>query len=294
MQHRTIQPPWTSGNPSDHRCEDRHSHAGSRADTCGILRTRALRPAGPRSPSTPTAMPRWPARRSRRTRSASRPRLPISATRKSASPDGRSWRRCGWPGSSPSSRPALPILTRPPQPRYMTSLAAAPGVSDGASPPGPRPAGPPKPDAGGDCPSTTRPPTEAASGPERAMPASSAVRRRRIPVEVEAADKRRVRHAELAQHPLEGPAEPGEAFGVVIRLQHQLDRAVGPERHPAAGEGKILAGQPEVDRVLRDLAIRGRRSPAGGARCRALDLPVIGLAEHLDVPIGYSQCALGP
>ena len=102
-------------------------------------------------------------------------------------------------------------------------------------------------------------------------------------VQVEAADERRVHHAELAQHSLEGPAEPGEAFGVVAGLQRQPDRAVTPERDPAVGEGEVLAGQPEVDRVLGDLAVRGRRSPPEPARCRPLDLPVIGLAEHLDV-----------
>ena len=45
-------------------------------------------------------------------------------------------------------------------------------------------------------------------------------------VQVEAADERRVHHAELAQHGLEGPAEPGQALGVVAGLQRQPDRAV--------------------------------------------------------------------
>ena len=36
------------GNPSDRRCQDRHSRADSYADTCRILRTRALPAAAPR------------------------------------------------------------------------------------------------------------------------------------------------------------------------------------------------------------------------------------------------------
>ena len=76
-------------------------------------------------------------------------------------------------------------------------------------------------------------------------------------VQVKAADGHRVHHAELAQHSLEGPAEPGEALGVVVGLEHQLDRAVTPEHDPAAGAGEVLAGQPEVDRVPGDLAVRG-------------------------------------
>ncbi|HUN37382.1 MAG TPA: NUDIX hydrolase [Trebonia sp.] len=42
--------------------------------------------------------------------------------------------------------------------RYMTSLAAAPACWAGGSPPRRRPAPPPRRDAGGDCPSTARPP----------------------------------------------------------------------------------------------------------------------------------------
>ena len=102
-------------------------------------------------------------------------------------------------------------------------------------------------------------------------------------VQVEATDERGVRHAELGQHCLEGPAEPGEAFGVVAGLQRQPDRAVRPQRDPADGQGEVLAGQPEVDRVPGDLAVRGGRGPPEPAWCRALDLPVIGLTEHLDM-----------
>ena len=50
-----------------------------------------------------------------------------------------------------------------------------------------------------------------------------------------------------------------------------------------SGEGEVLAGKPEVDRVPRDLAVGCGRSPPEPARRRALDLPVVGLAEHLDV-----------
>jgi hypothetical protein len=103
-------------------------------------------------------------------------------------------------------------------------------------------------------------------------------------VEVEAADEGRVHHAELAQHLLEGHAETGEAFGVVIGLQGQPDRAVPAERDPAVGPGEVLAGQPEVDRVPGDLAVGCGRSPPEPAGRRTLDLPVVGLAEHLDVP----------
>ena len=53
-----------------------------------------------------------------------------------------------------------------------------------------------------------------------------------------------------AVHFLEGPAEAGEAFGVVVRLEHQSDAAVRRSVTLLSGRGKILAGQPEVDHVL--------------------------------------------
>jgi hypothetical protein len=116
------------GNPSDRRRQNRHSRAGSHADTCRILRTRALHRAEPPRAGTATWWRRSCVRHSRRIRCGS------------ATPACLGYQEVRRPGRAPYAQVRMTgiieeFAPRAPGPdggrvyrRLMTSLEAAPGV----------------------------------------------------------------------------------------------------------------------------------------------------------------------